>query len=530
MHRVRKSTMLALAGAGVLATALFAQSPQANQPRSLGDVARELREKKALDVQITATDAKELFTAMDEILKFASKDSGYARRTTVKRELVGHERVERQFTEEQDKQERERLIRSEVVLKKFGLLPPTYDLQKNLVKEYVKDLAGFYSSKTKTMYLVNWVPLHEQKPVMAHELTHALQDQNYDLLRFMKAGTAGKGDVPKLTAPTGDESERSTVRRAMVEGQAMVVYMDYLGKPLGLTLANSREGMAVVLAGLRSYDAPVTVNNNPKVLEETQFFPYREGFAFEVEVLEKRGREEAFGGVFARPPQSTHEVLHPAAYMNRAKTPEVTIPDLTTVLGSAYQAYDAGLMGELDARIMALEFGRENDLFSVAEKWDGGAYAVVKRTSTEKAGPVTTADLAAIYVSRWKSFEAAKRFAQIYQRSLSKRVRVLKEENPASACTEVENCKSPLWSARIMTEEGPTFMEIWPDNTMLITHSFDEATTARLRQAVLFPKRPARRSGAPKRELSMSLYESATFAAVQEKLGREIMKRLDAQR
>ncbi len=504
----------------------FAQTPM-RENRSLGDIARDLREKKRPEVQVTASDAKELFAAMDEVLSFASGDTGYARRASVKRQLVGRDQVDHEFSEAiADKAEQQRLLQSEVVLKKFGLLPADFNLQQYLVKEFVKDIGGYYNSKDKTMYLVNWMPLDQQRPIMAHELTHALQDQNYGLLRFLKASAAGHENVARLAVTAADNSDFVTVRRAVVEGQAMLVYMDYLGKSTGLILSDSPLALGAMLNGLRSYDLPVVLHDTPRVIEETQFFPYREGLAFEAEVLQKRGREAAFGGVFAHPPRSTHEVLTPDAYLNQGHAPVVLIPDLRPVLQDAYQPYDSGTMGELDVRIMAREFGRENDIFSVAAKWDGGAYVVVKRASNNAAAKPTTADLALLYVSRWKTFDAAKRFAQIYQQALSKRLRVAPAEAPSSNCRTGESCKQPLWASRILTEEGPAVLEIWPGNTLLITQSFDDQTVVKLRQTVLFPA--SARRPAPRRELGLSLYESRSFVALQEKIARRIVEAVAA--
>ncbi len=524
-HRVSLFALLFVA----LASGVDAQTPIARgDDRSLGDIARNIRDKKRPDVQVTSSDAKDLFAALDDVMAFASKDTGYARRGSVKRQLVGREQVDREFAEAiADKAEQQRLLQSEVVLKKFGLLPADFNLQQYLTKEFGKEIGGYYNSKDKTMYLVNWMPLNEQRPIMAHELTHALQDQNYGLLRFMKATPAAQENLAKLSVSAADNSDFVTVRRAVVEGQAMLVYTDYLGKGSGIIVTESPLALGAMVTGLRAYDAPVVFHDTPRVIEESQFFPYRDGLAFEAEVLQKRGREAAFAGVFARPPRNTHEVLSPDDYLANAKHPVVAIPDLAAVLKDAYVPYDSGTMGELDVRIMAREFGRENDIFSVGAKWNGGAYVVVKRAAKDAPAKPTTADLALLYVSKWETFEAAKRFAQIYQQALAKRLKVTPVDMVAWDCPAGRACKEPLWFSRVTTDEGPAFLEIWPDNTLLITQSFDESTVARLRQAVLFPRGPRR--AAPKRELSLSLYESRIFVALQEKIAQRILDALGSQ-
>ena len=80
--------------------------------------------------------------------------------------------------------EEDRLGRSELVLKKMGLLPADFALKKFSVEGRGAASGRVLRLRDKTMYLLNWVPLELQRPVMAHELTHALQDQNYDLSRL----------------------------------------------------------------------------------------------------------------------------------------------------------------------------------------------------------------------------------------------------------------------------------------------------------------------------------------------------------
>lgn len=509
----------------VLVLASVAAPPvQCQDSTSLGEIAREVREKKRPQVQVTAAEGKELFSAVDSILEFAKQDTGFAKRTPVKRQLVGRDQVDHQFAVALgDRKEQLTLRRSEVVLKKFGLLPADFDLKQYLLKNAAEELGGYYDPKDKTMYLLNWVPLEQQRPVMAHELTHALQDQNYDLERFLKATDEPE---PQMTLAANDRSEESIVHRAIVEGQAMVVYMDYMGKAMGVRLSGSPDVMKGVVNVLENYDSPVRFHNAPRVLQETGMFPYREGLAFELEVLRKGGRPKAFAGVFARPPQSTYEVLQPEAYLNHAKIALVTLPDLRGILGNSFEAYDSGTIGELDVRIMAREFGRENDIYSVAQQWNGGAYIAVQRRSTVKTDSPKTADLALLYVSRWKTEEAAERFAQIYAHALPMRVKVLQETTAAGDCPADTPCKGPLWASRIMTDEGPTFLEVWPGNTVIIAQSFDEQTMPALRRAVLSSKPTREDPPAPQRELSSSLYTSASFTAFAEKIRLQVAEAL----
>ncbi len=74
--------------------------------------------------------------------------------------MIGRDRIDANIAQELSKQvEKDRLGRSELVLKKMGLLPPDFALKNFLLKSVGQHLAGYYDLRDKTMYLLNWVPL-----------------------------------------------------------------------------------------------------------------------------------------------------------------------------------------------------------------------------------------------------------------------------------------------------------------------------------------------------------------------------------
>src|SRR5262249_25923829 len=137
--------------------------------------------------KISPKEAESLFQDVDKVLDFVSKDSGLAIKQPVKRRLTTRDEVvaylEKGLAEDKDAQ---RLRRSELVLKKFGLLPRDFDLQSFLVALLREQVAGYYDAKTKTVNLLDWLDAEQQRPVLAHELTHALQDQSFDLDKWLK--------------------------------------------------------------------------------------------------------------------------------------------------------------------------------------------------------------------------------------------------------------------------------------------------------------------------------------------------------
>lgn len=153
------------------------------------------------ETKITPRQAEELFHSVDEILAFDSKQTGLPVKKEVKRKLTSREEVVSYLTKNKDDKDTQRLRRSELVLKKFGLLPRDFDLEKLLVALLREQVAGYYDPKTKTVHLLDWVPVEEQEPVMAHELTHALQDQAVGLDKWMSRGEKDLAETQKILRP-----------------------------------------------------------------------------------------------------------------------------------------------------------------------------------------------------------------------------------------------------------------------------------------------------------------------------------------
>ncbi len=495
---------------------------QAKPSESLGDVARKMRSAKPPEVKTSPEDAKALFALVDEITTFASEDSGFPRKTSVKRRLISQDEAEAWFRQRLANAEyTERLARAEVSMKKFGLLPREFNLREFVVKSERQGVAGFYDEESKMFSLLNWVDADAQKPIMAHELTHALQDQNYDLKVWQKAGV--KKDAAKSGAPTVEDEESTTARHAVVEGQAMVVYMDYMLAPLHRTLKDTPGIIAAMEepSVVAAIDTEV-VHNAPVVFREAGSFPYRDGLLFEAALLEKGGKKLAFSGVFAHPPKTTHEVLQPKTYLEAEQLVPVTIPDMQPLLGGKFEVYDTGSFGELDVRALLKQLGEKRLANDIASSWQGGSYVTFRRPSA--ANPVVS-EVALLYVSHWKSAQAAERFARIYAAGASKRYKNT-EVKPVAACAGTQ---CPVGVAQITTEEGPVIIEQWANNTVVISESFDTATAAKLSDA-LRNESSGIHAGAklivPQKELSVRLLEIPAFQQYQEQIGARVLREL----
>ncbi len=378
--------------------------------------------------RLTKVQEDQLLADAEEIFRFASKDTGLPIDHPVKKVFISRDEVNKELRKRFDEDKgSKKMEQSELVLKKFGLLDRDFNLRPFLLSLLTEQIAGFYDNKTKTMNLLDWVPVDEQKPVMAHELTHALQDQKVDLKHWEDTEPEG---IAKNAAEDNKHiqtDEDDTARDAVLEGQAMVSFADYMLRPTGKTLKDMPQ-MAQMLAGGSSDmgDSPVLARA-PLVLQQSLLFPYTSGLLFEQAVLIQGGPKLAFAGVLEAPPTASAQILHPEKYLSHAPVPVMSLPDVHPMLSAAgYEPYDVGVMGELDVRMTAELFGGKPLAEALAPNWDGGIYYAAQRKNATAQQKGTTASLALLYDSHWKNDDSALSFFHVFEEELPRQYDGLK--------------------------------------------------------------------------------------------------------
>src|SRR5579864_885479 len=212
-----------------LASFILAQTGQQPSQHPSASSQADQDQQPEKDHKITPDEAKELFQSVDQILHFASRDTLLPIKHSVKKAMVGRDEVEKYISDKfKDDADRIRFERSELVLKKFGLIPRKFNLHDFLIKLLGEQVAGYYDEKKKTMNLLDWVAMDMQKPVMDHEMTHALQDQSFDLTKMTKKDEEIEKRGPEEPNALIQIDEESTARTAIMEGQAMIVFADYV--------------------------------------------------------------------------------------------------------------------------------------------------------------------------------------------------------------------------------------------------------------------------------------------------------------
>ncbi len=432
------------------------------------------------EAHITADQAKQLFALVDQLLKFSSDETGLPIKSDVKRQLTTRAAVESYLTEKfNEDEDAKRMQRSEIVLKKFGLLDRDFDLKPFLLSLLKEQIEAYYDPKEKTVNLLDWVSVDEQKPVLAHELTHALQDQHVDLEKWSDQTPSD------VSANAGDDSahlakdELDTAREAVTEGQATAVMMDNMLKPTGHSLLKDPEVVEVIkqqMAG--SGDSPVLARA-PLLLSESLMFPYREGLSFEQDVWMDQGQAAAFTGALDRPPTSSWEIMNPREY-EKSHLPVVPLlPDIHPLVDALYRPYDIGQVGQLDVHILTGIFGGENAARDLTPAWDGGLYwagQLRNATATEQA---STKSIALLYLSVWKSSQSAAAFARLYEDELGRKYSGLKLQSSAQTTDS-----TPSDEQVYTTSEGPVVITT-RGKMVFVAESFDLPLARQLTSLVL---------------------------------------------
>lgn len=415
--------------------------------------------------RITPQQAKQLFADVGQILQFASHDTKLPIRHQVKSRLITRAEVEKYLvTKMNSDKDAKRLEREEIVLRKFGLLDPDFQLRPFLIKLLDEQIAAFYDSKTKTVNLLDWIAPDQQKPVLAHELTHALQDQHVSLEKWENPTTDKISRTWRQDQQHVATDEEDTAREAVLEGQAMAVFVDYELAPMHRNLRNSPQMIEPLIGEMTDNDDgqdPI-LSRAPLLLQESLLFPYKYGLRFEARLMSDHPRDPsaAFADVLDNPPNSSFQIMNPRAYERHVKAPILNMPDIHPVIDAGYNPYDIGVMGELDVRIVSELFGGQQAAADLTPAWDGGIYYAAQKKNAPH--PNSTSSVAIFYLSRWTSPAAAQEFAHLYSSEIGEQY---------SSVVRDKKDESGLGETIFQTNEGPVLISV-TGNMVFLSESF----------------------------------------------------------
>jgi hypothetical protein len=337
--------------------------------------------------------------AADEVLQQMSEITGLKLLTPLKKSLRSREEIRayviKQLNEEKNPAERYADART---AEAFRLIPKGFDLDAFMVNVLTEQIEGLYDPKAQEFYIADWSAPEEQRMVMAHELTHALEDQHFHIEAWSRA------------ARPNEDAELA--RDAVLEGSAMAAMVDYLMLGTGRSLKDLPEFEPSMLFDQLDMANTPALKSAPPFLKDALIFPYISGLNFSAAVLKNSGWS-ALSSVFERPPVSTQQILHPAAY-KAGKTPvAVSFPSLERTLGKDWAKLDENILGEFGWKEVLKQFLDDERARTLAAAWGGDRYATYEQRETKKLILVTRLHL--------DNEEHADRFFGQYSEALEKK-------------------------------------------------------------------------------------------------------------
>jgi hypothetical protein len=296
-----------------------------------------------------------------------------------------------------DGEDPEDLRAEELVLKKFGFVPPDFDLAGSTVDLLTEQAAAFYDYNRKKLFITETTSSESQDMVLAHELAHALADQNFHLARYIRQGR--KSD------------DGSTARMAVMEGQATWLMSEYLARRSGRSLRDSPESVALMSGDNETGGGQYPIfENAPLYLRQTLVFPYTKGMLFQDALLRRDG-QDAFAEVFRRAPVSTQQILHPEMYFAKVEpaNPELPRPHLP----ARFKGLVGGSLGELEHTILIEQFAGKDTARELGPHWRGCNFELREDRKTRRT--------VLLYAVEWDTPENAQRYFAVYRQVLQKK-------------------------------------------------------------------------------------------------------------
>jgi hypothetical protein len=288
-----------------------------------------------------------------------------------------------------------------------GLYPAGLDLKSASLKLLKSQVAGFYDPHGKEMVLVEgggdlgiWNSAAQfmiQRDVvgqmlLAHELTHALQDQNFDL----------ESSLDKVK----DDDDRTLALKSVAEGDATIAGFAYAVGRMDDSTADALTDNLKQLPQALAADAP----NTPEGLSVPLLFQYSDGVRFVAEAY-RRGGWTAVDALYRDPPQSSHQILHPSLYFDsRAPTPRIELAGYDRIM-SGWKKVDDDTYGELLLRIiLERNLGKQSSEVGLASRWIADRMIILQESHAVNV----------IWMIAFSDAQTASHFAVVYETLLDR--------------------------------------------------------------------------------------------------------------
>lgn len=303
-------------------------------------------------------------------------------------------KYEADFAEEYSPEEAAKDV---IELSSLRLVEPDFDFYNFYIEFMVESVAGYYDTEIRTMYIVQGQGFGgNEKFTYSHEYVHFLQDMQWGIRDGL-----GYNDET-----CDNDSEACAGIQALIEGDATLTSINWLN-----TFASAQD-LRDIQAFYATYESPI-YDSAPPFMRDDLGFPYNSGQEF-VQYLFDHGGWESVDAAYSNPPVSTEQIMHPERYPDDQPI-RVSIPEITSTLGSGWQMLDEDTIGEWYTYLILARgidpAGQlsDGDARTAAEGWGGDRYVIFHNAGT--GGTVL------VNRSQWDTPRDGKQYASAFRES-----------------------------------------------------------------------------------------------------------------
>lgn len=332
----------------------------------------------------------EFLKAADEVLEQMSVILHLPIREPLKKSLRSKAEIRAYLvkTDQEDKNDAQKYA-DDKSLEAFGLIPKGFPLDSFMLDVLTEQVAGLYDPKAKEFYIADWIPGDEQRDVMSHELTHALEDQSFNVDPWIKA------------ARPNDDAELA--RDSVSEGTALAAMLDYALRDQHLSIREIGDVTALLRPNaIQELDKDSKLAKAPIVIRDALLFPYLSGTSFSQAFLKAHTGWQDLHLIFENPPVSTQQIMEPDLYLKGVVPAKVKLPDWKGLAPADWKLLEENVMGQFGTEEVLKQFLDPARAARLSPAWNGDRYAVFEDPKTK--------DLKLVWLLALQSDDDAARF------------------------------------------------------------------------------------------------------------------------
>jgi hypothetical protein len=266
------------------------------------------------------------------------------------------------------------------MLRKLGLIPAEMNYREFIIKLLTEQIGGMYDPEKKMLFIASWLPAEEQKPVLIHELTHALQDQYFDVARIQREDRSLNNE------------DRAMAHQALLEGDGLVVMLQSLLEPAKRHFSQVHDLSSISQSMMLSMQSQFpTLKSAPAFMQQSLIFPYGYGAAFLQYSWSKAPSWQAVNKIYSDLPASTEQIMHPEKYfISRDEPKPVATGAYAAALGSGWKSVYKNVLGEFSLGLLLNLHLTEEHAQKAVTGWGGDQIVLLENTASKDAVLINT--------------------------------------------------------------------------------------------------------------------------------------------